>query len=47
MIITPQSFWLFGKPQDILQQIKELRKGSYYVQDFLTLNFPGDHFSDS
>ena len=38
MIITPQSFWLFGKPQDILQQIKRsMRKIAY----FYNLEFPG------
>lgn len=35
MIISPQGFWLYGKPQEILQQLSQLRTDCYYVQDLL------------
>lgn len=36
MIITPQGFWLSGNPQEILEQIDELRKKYFYVREVLT-----------
>lgn len=35
MIITPESFWLFGHSQDILLQIKELKKKHGTVREVI------------
>lgn len=36
MLTIRQGFWLSGNPQEILQQIDELRKKHFYVRDVLT-----------
>lgn len=40
MIITPQSFWLSGKPRQILRQLHTLNKGCFYVRDLLEKLYP-------
>jgi hypothetical protein len=35
MIITPESFWLCGRPQDILFQINELKKRYHTVREVI------------
>jgi hypothetical protein len=40
MLITPESFWLCGRPREILRQIKELQRKHYYVQEVIGLYYP-------
>ena len=35
MLITPESFWLFGHPQDILLQISALKKSHTTVREVI------------
>jgi len=35
MIITPESFWLIGHPQDILLQLKSLKNNHTTVREVI------------
>lgn len=40
MLITPESFWLCGHPQQILCQINELKKQHFYVREVIDFYYP-------
>ena len=53
MIISPQGFWLCGKPREILQQLRQLSANCIYVQELiekhlsrLNGHLPGYYFTN-